>query len=342
MAKKMPINIKKLLESVSVIGQERDLPVYVSIIYDATAPDELIDCVLKAFATDNVNAHVVEDVLVETVPDVSYTADLCIVVAGDSLAVGDAAQRARGKGVPTLVVAYEGTSKIAPDGVSTSSTRRDSEQAGLVVTGIPSQDYIEIDPHDRTGRPLEELGMWIISKVVDKRMALSTSFEFLRHPMAGELAISNSIQNGAIGTVFFMPGADMPLITLNQAKMVLEIASVYGQPLNTERAKELAVVIAGAYGMRGIARQLARQIPGPLGIPVKAGIAFAGTMAMGYAAIDYFEEGGVVATAAETAKTAYKWFDEHARAGVDIAAEAGERIRTLLNGVGGVSRNATV
>ena len=39
--------------------------------------------------------------------------------------------------------------------------------------------------------------------------------------------------------VVFIPGADMPIMTLNQAKMLLQIAAAYGQPLSAERIKEL-------------------------------------------------------------------------------------------------------
>ena len=89
----------------------------------------------------------------------------------------------------------------------------------------------------------------------------------------------------------FIPGADMPIMTLNQAKMLLQIAAAYGEPLDIHRVKELAAVVGGAFACRTAARQLTGLVPA-LGWAVKAGIGYAGTFAMGRAAIEYFEGGG--------------------------------------------------
>ena len=46
-------------------------------------------------------------------------------------------------------------------------------------------------------------------------------------------------QNALIGLAFFVPGADMPAMTLNQIKMVLSLAGIYGEKIDRERAVEL-------------------------------------------------------------------------------------------------------
>lgn len=322
MAKKMPIDIKKLLDAVSAIGAERDLPVHVDIVYDATAPDALIQSIIEAFATTDENTQVDEFVMGAEPAPISIPADLCVIVAGKSKNIGDMAIYARGRGIPTVVVAQQSAGGFTTGLQQRAAASKDDAPKNLSgTTGIPAEDFVAVDLDDRTGRPLEELGMWIIRNVPEKRLAIASDFEFCRHPMAGEIAIGNAIQNGAIGIVFFMPGADMPLITLNQARMVLEVAGVYGQPLDKQRAKELLAVVAGAYGMRGIARQIARQVPGPLGVPIKAGIAFAGTLGMGYAAIDYFEEGGVMSALTENASTLYRKADTYVHSGMKAAGD---------------------
>ncbi len=58
-----------------------------------------------------------------------------------------------------------------------------------------------------------------------------------------------------------MPGADMPLITLNQARMVLQIAAVYGNDLSADRIREVAAVVAGGFGCRALARKLVSLAP---------------------------------------------------------------------------------
>ena len=125
--------------------------------------------------------------------------------------------------------------------------------------------------------------------------------------VAVELAKQTTIQNGAIGLVFFVPGADMPLIALNQAKMVLQIAAVYGKEMNRDRIGEILAVMAGGFGCRAVARQLVARAP-VLGWAIKPAVAASGTMAMAIAAIEYYEEHGrlhglseVAAKAAEKA-----------------------------------------
>jgi uncharacterized protein (DUF697 family) len=77
---------------------------------------------------------------------------------------------------------------------------------------------------------------------------------------------------------------------MNQGKMLLQIAAAYGQPLETERIKELAAVVAGGFLFKALAGELVGLIPG-FGWALKGGIAYSGTMVMGSAAIAYFEEG---------------------------------------------------
>jgi len=89
--------------------------------------------------------------------------------------------------------------------------------------------------------------------------------------------------------VAIIPGADMPIMTLNQAKMLLQIAAAYDKALGKERLKELAAIVGGGFAFRAIARQLVALAPG-WGWIIKGGIGFTGTASMGYAAIAYFEQ----------------------------------------------------
>jgi uncharacterized protein (DUF697 family) len=100
-------------------------------------------------------------------------------------------------------------------------------------------------------------------------------------------------QNAAIGGLSFVPGADMPLMTLNQGKMLLQIAAAYGQQLGPDRVKELAALVGGGFVFRTLARQALTLVPG-FGWAIKAGVGYTGTVAMGRAAIAYFEQGADV------------------------------------------------
>ena len=114
------------------------------------------------------------------------------------------------------------------------------------------------------------------------------AFPFVRRPLSIDAVNATALQNGAVGLLPIIPGADMPIMTLNQAKMLLQIAAAYGQPMSTERVKELACVVGRAFALRNVARSVAGVVP-VLRWAVRAGVGYAGTEAMGRAAIEYFE-----------------------------------------------------
>lgn len=138
------------------------------------------------------------------------------------------------------------------------------------------------------------MGEWVVAACREKRLALALSFPFVRKPLSLEAVSATSLQNAGIGLVLFVPGADMPLMTLNQAKMLLQIAAAYGEPMSAARVKELAAIVAGGFACRSVARQVAGAVPA-IGWAVKAGVGYAGTKAMGLAAVEYFERGGNIA-----------------------------------------------
>lgn len=129
----------------------------------------------------------------------------------------------------------------------------------------------------------------------DRGTALGRRYPVVRRAAARRLIARAALQNVFIALVFFVPGSDMPAITLNQVKMVLNLAGMYGEPVDKERAVELVGVVALGFGFRGVARRLAKSIPG-VAILVRMTIAYAATMAVGMGAIAYFEKGAPAST----------------------------------------------
>ena len=134
------------------------------------------------------------------------------------------------------------------------------------------------------------MGEWIIETCREKRLSFALAFPFVARPLSLEAVNATAVQNAGIGVVVFLPGADMPVMTANQMKMILQIAAAYGQPMTVERAKELLVVLGGAFVARSAARSVAGVVPG-LGWAVKGAVGYAATLAMGRATIEYFENG---------------------------------------------------
>lgn len=299
----MPIDVSKVLSAITTIGQQRDLPSRVELVFDPTASNALVDKVIEAFVGVSSNAHVTDVVLDKKVPVIPKDTDLVVVIGGDSLLLGDVVHAAEECDVPAVVVIERGKTYFANDrrsaqayadmtlSANTAPTLTGTAHTPGVGRGIDLENLVDLELDGESARPLEQLGTWIVQNVPSKRLSLARAFPFIRHPLAVELAKQTTIQNGAIGLVFFVPGADMPLIALNQAKMVLQIAAVYGKEMSKERLGEVLAVMAGGFGCRAVARQLVARAP-MLGWAIKPAVAASGTMGMAIAAIEYYEENG--------------------------------------------------
>jgi uncharacterized protein (DUF697 family) len=125
--------------------------------------------------------------------------------------------------------------------------------------------------------------------------ALGRRYPVVRRAAARRLIARTAMQNVFIALVFFIPGSDMPPMTANQIKMVLNIAAMYGERVDSERALELAGMVALGFGLRGLGRFLARKVPG-LAVVMRMVTAYAATVAVGLGAIAYFEKGAPAST----------------------------------------------
>lgn len=177
------------------------------------------------------------------------------------------------------------------------------EEVNPFLADVPEDLDVDCPMNEENTRMMStRMGKWVIAACKDKVLPLSLAFPFVRRPYATDLVNITSVQNAGIGAVVFIPGADMPIMTLNQAKMLLQIAAAYGQPMTLDRAKELAAVVAGAFACRSAARQIVGLLPVG-GWIVKGAIGYSGTLAMGRAAIEYFESGaGIGGIAGLTSK----------------------------------------
>ncbi len=271
----LPIDVREMIHSGTRLTEERERPVRLMLLVEADAPDGLIDATEDALrpATDFAALRIK---LIE--PDAEAVvypgADAVIMLAGTASAgLGGALVAARGLGVPVAVVG------IGDDEYATSLGR---------ILMHPTHDIVV---RESAAEALAGLGLWLAEMLPEKRLALAHNYAFMRRAVAEEAIRMTAAQNGIIGAAAFFPGADMPIMTANQGKMLLQIAAAYGQPLGVERMRELVGVIGGGFVLRGVARQALAFVPFA-GWAVKGGIGYAGTVAMGKAALTYFEEGG--------------------------------------------------
>jgi uncharacterized protein (DUF697 family) len=136
--------------------------------------------------------------------------------------------------------------------------------------------------------PVDVLAEAVAEAADDAAVALAAQLPVLRKEACRQVIRRTSRQNAVVGCLFIIPGADMPVMTLNEARMILRIAAAHGETVGTDRALELLGVIGSGFGFRAAARQLLDFMPGP-GWVVKGGVAWSGTRALGEAARAYFD-----------------------------------------------------
>lgn len=153
------------------------------------------------------------------------------------------------------------------------------------VAGVAREDVlVGQDP----GPAADHVATLLARLVPDHGVALARQFTLLRRPLAWREVTATAKQNAMVGALP-LPGADMPLMTANQVKMVLRMAAMHDLPIQLERLQELLAVLGAGLGWRTAARQLAKLVPGP-GWLVAGGLGYAGTVAMGRLALTWFQQ----------------------------------------------------
>jgi uncharacterized protein (DUF697 family) len=139
-----------------------------------------------------------------------------------------------------------------------------------------------------SGFPVDEIARAVAHRLGEEATSLAARLPVLRRPLAEELTERFARRSAFIGVAVFVPGADFPVLTLQQVRLLLRIGAAHGEELGAERLAEVLAVIGGAFAFRAVARQLLAVVPGA-GWMVKGAVAYAGTRAVGEAAIRYFE-----------------------------------------------------
>ena len=270
----LPVDVRDLMRSGTRFTEERERPVHIAVFVEVDADDDVISSVQAALRPRTALATLQVDVAGAGAAPVHRPAtDVVVAVTGSGNAELRSALEAARRGFVPTVVLVRGDASV--------------ESAIADALGQPTADIVGADDASEV---IERLGLWLADALSSKRLALAHNFTFMRRAVAEDAIKTTAWQNGLIGAVSLIPGADMPIMTANQAKMLLQIAAAYGQPLGVDRIKELAAVVGGGFALRAVARQALVTVP-VLGWAIKGGIGYTGTVAMGKAAVKYFEEG---------------------------------------------------
>jgi uncharacterized protein (DUF697 family) len=192
----------------------------------------------------------------------------------------------KGAAVLVYVIGHEPT---AEDDAALSQARR-ARVPIVAVTGndtavphVLATDVIRIGPGE--GFPLERIAAAIAGRLDEDAAPLAGRIPLLRGAVADQLVASFSRRNGIVGAAVFVPGTDMPLLTLNQIRMLLRLEQAYGLEIDLrERLPEIAATLGIGFGLRALARELLDLVP--VGRwAVKGAVAYGGTRALGEAAV---------------------------------------------------------
>jgi uncharacterized protein (DUF697 family) len=147
-------------------------------------------------------------------------------------------------------------------------------------------DLVAVRPGE--GLPVGEIACKLARVLGERGTSLAARLPVLRGAVVDELIRVAARRNGLVAAAVWVPGVDLPVLTLNQIRLVLRIALCYGQEVDGARVPELLGVVGTGFGLRALANELLDLVPGA-GWAAKGAVAYAGTRALGEAARRYFE-----------------------------------------------------
>jgi uncharacterized protein (DUF697 family) len=176
---------------------------------------------------------------------------------------------------------------------------RQASQAKIPVVCVLAGPELEADvPHvlatdvvrvpAGSGFPVEEIAALLAARLAEKGTALAARLPVFRGALTERLVERASLRAGLVGVAAWIPGAELPVLTLLQIRLVLRLAACYGREVGPQLVPEIVAVMAAGIGLRGVARRALRTLPLPH-VAVRGGVAYGGTRAVGEAAIRYFE-----------------------------------------------------
>ena len=204
------------------------------------------------------------------------------------------------EGAGLLIYVIEGKRASPEDEQALKLADRKGVETICVLAGARAAESVDVPFVLATNvvqvRPGEPLPVERIAELVAERSDERGYLWAARLPVLRKHVVEHTIrrfsrQNGILGVAIFIPGADMPALTLNQIRMLFHIAAAYGEQIDRERALEILAVVGAGFGLRAIAREALGFIPG-IGWAVKGGFAYIGTQALGWAVAAYFDAGG--------------------------------------------------
>ncbi|MDR1421607.1 MAG: hypothetical protein LBI64_01920 [Coriobacteriales bacterium] len=281
---RLPVSPKAVASALGMTFEESTRELHLTVLLDRSLDAALLAVAREQLRPVTESLRVRVGLLDDKASAIEEDCDLLILCVVDDPATVDVMIAALKAGVPAVILTRDAKRLLAAVG----------EHHGLLdpsaIIGLAIDETtggIEGGAESDPVQLFERLGTWIVRRLPKLALPFARNSRFVRDAYVRDRIQATSLQNAAIAAAFFIPGADLPVLTLNQMKMVLQIAVAWGEPIDNTRLKELAILVASGLGARALARRLVGVVP-VFGWAIKAGVGYGVTFALGEAAVLYF------------------------------------------------------
>jgi len=222
-----------------------------------------------------------------------------IVVAGARELVPLLAKALRAGGEEAAVVEHgplDSALALVWIGPADEDALRPAARAGLAIVGVSegaSLPYVldtalvRVGPGQ--GLPVAGIARALAAALGPRGVSLAARLPVLREAVVEELIESCARRNGVIAAAVFVPGADFPVLLLNELRLVLRVAVAHGEEVGLGRIPEALGVLGAGLGSRRLARSICGAVPFA-GFALKGAVAYGATRAIGLAASARFAD----------------------------------------------------
>ncbi len=260
----MPKEIFNLFRAVKSTSDKPSDALSVHVIVDNTSSRELVMTVKDLLRPASGRVTIEVDELFEIPPHRAIPMrDVAFIICGEySERAGVIASNYSESHIPTVIITDKNSEVPTPEEVHSS----DSCPVSLIYIG----DYSEV---------AQKLRVWMLDQNEGLMEKFVRSFEFPRNTYFNEL-ISKTAKQNAMVALMPVNKADMPLMTINTAKMASEMNWVMGRKMGVSTIAEMACIMGSGYLMRGIARIVPKSHKFSRTV-MDVAVSYAGTMACG-------------------------------------------------------------
>lgn len=128
--------------------------------------------------------------------------------------------------------------------------------------------------------PLGAIAYALAGRLDEDAAPLAARIPFLRGAACERLIAIFARRNALLAAGVWVPAADLPVLALNQLRLVLRLAQAYGLDGGNERMPDLVATLGAGLGFRAFARRLVEILP-KAGWAVRPAVAYTATRALG-------------------------------------------------------------